>query len=197
MAEQLVAVVNPDGSLVGSGGGGGSVTVTNFPATQTVAGSVSVSNFPATQPVSGTVTANGGTSPTLANSWNVKLTDGTDTSSITTSGLGNALLVSTGTQVSGKTLSAVAVNTTGTTVDMGSAKANFTSVVQATGTITGTVTLELSIDGTVWVSSTVTANVTVAGNLALYSIGRPARYARVTLTAQAGTGTITADIMGG
>ncbi len=33
----------------------GSVSVTNFPATQPVSGSVSVSNFPATQPVSGTV----------------------------------------------------------------------------------------------------------------------------------------------
>jgi len=33
----------------------GSVSVANFPATQTVAGSVTVSNFPATQPVSGTV----------------------------------------------------------------------------------------------------------------------------------------------
>lgn len=43
---QLVSVLNPDGSLVGSGGGGGSVTVTNFPATQAV---------------SGTVTANAGT----------------------------------------------------------------------------------------------------------------------------------------
>jgi hypothetical protein len=35
----------------------GSVSVSNFPATQPVSGSVSVSNFPATQPVSGTVTA--------------------------------------------------------------------------------------------------------------------------------------------
>jgi len=39
----------------------GSVSVSNFPATQPVSGSVSVSNFPATQPVSGTVTANAGT----------------------------------------------------------------------------------------------------------------------------------------
>lgn len=39
----------------------GSVSVSNFPATQPVSGSVSVSNFPATQPVSGTVTANLGT----------------------------------------------------------------------------------------------------------------------------------------
>jgi hypothetical protein len=33
----------------------GTVSVTNFPSTQTVAGVVSVSNFPATQPVSGTL----------------------------------------------------------------------------------------------------------------------------------------------
>lgn len=38
--EQLVAVVNPDGSLVGTGGGASNVTVTNFPATQNVAGTV-------------------------------------------------------------------------------------------------------------------------------------------------------------
>lgn len=37
------------------GGSGGTVTVSNFPATQNVAGSVSVSNFPATQPISGSV----------------------------------------------------------------------------------------------------------------------------------------------
>lgn len=51
----------------------GSVSVSNFPATQPISGSVSVSNFPATQPVSGTVTANAGTGdftvvqPTAAN----------------------------------------------------------------------------------------------------------------------------------
>lgn len=38
---------------------GGSVSVSNFPATQPVSGSVSVSNFPATQPVSGTVAVSG------------------------------------------------------------------------------------------------------------------------------------------
>lgn len=37
---------------------GGSVSVSNFPATQAVSGSVSVSNFPATQAVSGSVTVN-------------------------------------------------------------------------------------------------------------------------------------------
>jgi hypothetical protein len=39
----------------------GSVSVSNFPATQAVSGTVSVNNFPATQAVSGTVTANLGT----------------------------------------------------------------------------------------------------------------------------------------
>jgi len=34
---------------------GGSVSISNFPVTQSVSGTVSVSNFPATQPVSGTV----------------------------------------------------------------------------------------------------------------------------------------------
>jgi hypothetical protein len=40
---------------------GGSVSVSNFPATQAISGSVSVSNLPSTQVVSGTVTANAGT----------------------------------------------------------------------------------------------------------------------------------------
>lgn len=44
----------------------GTVSVSNFPATQPVSGSVSISNFPATQPVSGTVTANIGTTNGLA-----------------------------------------------------------------------------------------------------------------------------------
>lgn len=41
-------------------------------------GTVAVSNFPATQPVSGTVTANQGTPNTIANSWPVEMTDGTN-----------------------------------------------------------------------------------------------------------------------
>jgi len=41
MPEQIVGAVNPDGSLIGTG---------------PISGTVSVSNFPATQPVSGTVT---------------------------------------------------------------------------------------------------------------------------------------------
>lgn len=48
----------------------------------TVDGTVAVSNFPATQPVSGTVTSNQGTPASVANSWPIKVTDGTDTASV-------------------------------------------------------------------------------------------------------------------
>jgi hypothetical protein len=46
--------VNPSGALVTESTVSGSVSVSNFPATQPVSGSVSVSNFPATQAVTGT-----------------------------------------------------------------------------------------------------------------------------------------------
>jgi hypothetical protein len=56
MAENVIAVTNPDGTLVGTGANVGSnVVVTNFPDPQNVAGTVAVSNLPATQPVSGSV----------------------------------------------------------------------------------------------------------------------------------------------
>ena len=172
MAENLVAVVNPDGTLVGSAASG-------------------------TQPVSGTVTSNAGTGPSVANSWNVKITDGVDIAPVSTSTLGNQLLGSTGCLTAGKSLAAVVVNTTGTTVDFGSAKNNFTGMVVITGTLTtATVTLELSLDNVTWASSTVSTVATTAGTYPLYSIGRPARYARVTLSAYTGTATVTADIMG-
>jgi hypothetical protein len=45
---------------------GGTVSVSNFPATQPVSGTVAVSNFPATQPVSGTVAA------TQSGTWTVQ-----------------------------------------------------------------------------------------------------------------------------
>lgn len=46
--------VNPSGALTVEASVTGSVSVTNFPATQPVSGSVSVSNFPTTQAVTGT-----------------------------------------------------------------------------------------------------------------------------------------------
>jgi hypothetical protein len=139
---------------------------------------------------------NAGAGPTVANSWNMRITDGVDISPVTTSALGNALLVTTGTQSAGTTLAAVAVNTTGTTIDFGAAKSDVTCVTVGTGTLTGTATIELSLNGTDWVSSTVTIAVTAASVLAGHSVGRPARYARATLSGQGGTGTLTATIMG-
>lgn len=49
-------LVDATGALITSGGGsGGTVAVSNFPATQPVSGTVGVSNFPASQTVTGTV----------------------------------------------------------------------------------------------------------------------------------------------
>lgn len=172
MAENLVAVVNPDGTLVGSAASG-------------------------TQPVSGTVTSNAGTGPSVANSWNMRITDGVDIAPVSTSGLGNGLIVSTGTLTAGRTLAGVAGNTTGTTVDTGSGHSNYTAVLLVSGTLTGTATLELSLDNVNWVSSTVTFTITTSGNFPMYSIGRPARYARVSLSGAGGAGTLSADIMAG
>lgn len=167
MSENLVSVINPDGSLVGSG----------------------------SSPVTGTVTSNAGTGPSVANSWNVRITDGVDIAPVSTATGGNQLLVSTGSLSAGTTLNAVTAATTGTAVDFGSAKNNFTGVCVGTGTLSGTATIELSLDNVNWLSSTITipAAVGVFGN---FSIGRPARYARITLGTTAGAGTITATLMG-
>ena len=51
------------GSLPAGSNAIGSVSVSNFPATQPVSGTVAVSNFPATQPVSGTVAVTQSTTP--------------------------------------------------------------------------------------------------------------------------------------
>lgn len=77
-AGDAVAIDNNAGETLAIDDGGGSITVD---------GSVSVSNFPATQPVSGTVTANQGTPNTTANAWPAKVTDGTNTATVTAGGL--------------------------------------------------------------------------------------------------------------
>lgn len=83
----------------------GSVSVSNFPATQpvsgtvtvqqataanlnaTITGSVSVSNFPATQPVSGTVAA------TQSGAWNVGINNGAGASAVNIQDGGNSITV--------------------------------------------------------------------------------------------------------
>lgn len=94
------------------------------------------------------------------------------------------------------TLNAVTANTTGTTADAGAAQSNWTGIAVATGSPTaGTITLELSVDGTTWVSSTSTNSIPAAGTYAVFSTGKPARYARVSLTGLAGTITLTVKMM--
>jgi hypothetical protein len=140
-----------------------------------------------------TVPVTGGTSSTPSY---VTITDGTNNVTVSASAsVGNALAVSSGSVFSGTTLNAVTGNATGTAVDSGSARSNWSFVAVGTSTLTGTLTLELSVDNVAWVSSTVTASLTAAGTVGGFSTGRAARYARVSLTAAAGSGSVTVKMM--
>lgn len=126
-----------------------------------------------------------------------KITDGSNVVTISSSGVvGNAMAVSTGSVFSGPTLSAVTGNSTGVAVDAGSARASWSAVGVGTATLTGTLTLELSLDNVSWVSSTATVALTAAGTVGVFSTGRAARYARVSLSAAAGAGSVTVNMMG-
>jgi hypothetical protein len=136
--------------------------------------------------------AGSGSSPGTAGF--VQVTDGTDQALVYT----NALAVSTGMETMAQTLNlsgAVAASNPGTAVDSKSTHSNWTGFATVTGTVTGTLVLELSLDGTMFLSSTITSAVGAPGNFPLYSIGRPARYARVSLNSAAGTGTVVANMM--
>jgi hypothetical protein len=129
----------------------------------------------------------------------VQITDGTNSVGVAPASGGNpsALVTTDGFINPATTLNAVTANTTGTSIDAGSAQSNWLGIAVATGSPTaGTLTLELSVDGTTFVSSTVTASVTAAGNFLLASTGRAARYARVSLTGLAGSITLTVKMMG-
>jgi hypothetical protein len=142
-------------------------------------------------PTTPTGTGSGSTAGTASF---VQVTDGTDSATVFTS----ALSVSTGQETMTQTLNlsgTVAASNPGTAVDSKSSHANWTGFITVTGTVTGTAVLELSLDGTMFISSTVTTSIGAAGNFPLYSIGRPARYARVSLNSAAGTGTVVANMM--
>lgn len=150
--------------------------------------------------VEGTYSSTGAVTPlpgTSASSPSfVEITDGTNNVTVSASAsVGNALAVSTGSVFSGTTLNAAAGNTTGTAVDSGSARSNWTMVAVGTGTLAGTLTIELSVDNVAWVSSTSTVALTAAGTVGAFSTGRPARYARASLSGATGTGTVTAKMM--
>lgn len=171
-ASMMVAVVNPDGTLVGAGEGGGAVTVTNFPATQAVSGSVTVSGTvtanvgTGTQPVSGTVTANAGT---------------------------GTFAVSTGTAAF-TSLNAVTGNATGTVADFTVAKATLGVVAVSTGTLAGDIEVFISHNNVNF--GTIGAQPLAAGVTMAFAVPLGARYARVNLSNITGTGTVTATVMG-
>jgi hypothetical protein len=74
-----VALPLPAGASTSALQTSGNASLTSILANQTNSTqTTSVLNFPATQPISGTVTANQGTPNTIANSWPVEITDGTN-----------------------------------------------------------------------------------------------------------------------
>lgn len=169
----LVSVLNPDGTLVGQGGGPeAQVEVTNFPATQPVSGSVTVS---------GTVTANVGTG-TQAVSGTVTANAGTGTFNIAS---GTAAFTS---------LNAVTGAATGTVADFTTAKTNMSIIAVSTGTLAGDIEVFISHNNTLF-GSIGTQPITAGGTLA-FSSPCGARYVRVNFSTPTGTGTITATVMG-
>lgn len=151
-----------------------------------------------TQTVAGTVTTNGGTSPSLANAWNIKVTDGTDTASVAvpTNG-GAALQVVTGVDATVTSLSA-ATTGNGTTYDFGAARANITAAVVVNGTVTsGTVRLEGSHNGTDWILLNTSAALATGVNQDVSKSGVAYRFARAAVgTAVGGGGSVTVTVAG-
>lgn len=162
----------------------GSLTTDGAQQTVRVIGTVSSS---------GTVTANGGTSPSLANAWNIKVTDGADTASV--SGL-NQLLVTTGVETAMTTLTAASAAGNGTTAAFGSAKQSISLVYTTTAGISaGAIALEVSHDNTNFfrTGTPVTLTASAVGNIA---IGDNAfRFARAVITTTVVGGTVSATIM--
>lgn len=176
MPESLVAVTNPEPS--------------NRPLVITPSGTVTVA---------GTVTANQGTPAVTANSWPMKVTNGSasvDVAPTSPAAQGNALLVATGPLTAGTTLSAASGVSNGTAIDYGCAKANITLVVVASaGVSAGTVALEVSHNGTDWYRHTTTVSTTAPGVFQTTMTGFAFRHCRGAITVGITGGTVTCTIM--
>lgn len=152
-----------------------------------------------TQTVAGTVTANQGTPAATANAWPTKVGNGTanvDVAPATPSGQGNALLVTGGVLTAGTTLSAASGISSGTVVDYGAAKNNFTLVVVASaGVSAGVVALEVSQDNTNFYRHTTSVTTSAPGVSQVTMSGFAFRYARGAITTAITGGTVTATLM--
>lgn len=136
---------------------------------------------------------------TTAGSANFSFTSGSlDVAIDGASYTGTSLNVADGRSVTASTtLSAVAANGNGSTVDFGRAMGNITVVTSTTGSPNaGTVTLQVSHDGTTWFTTTAVANVLATVTSATISNGAW-RYCRGVLAALGGgtAPTVTATLM--
>lgn len=140
--------------------------------------------------VSGTTTSNQGTPAAVANSWPVKITDGTDTVTVA----GTALSVTSGVETATITLNALSAVGPGVVVDFGSAKSNVSMVFLGT-VASGTVVLDVSHDSSTWFQTgTPIAITTTPQNIAVSN--NAFRYARGRITEVVTAGTVSATVMG-
>lgn len=149
--------------------------------------------------VAGTVSAGAvtqGTPGSTANSWPVKITDGTDTASVAapTNG-GAALNVVTGVDAVVTSLNA-ATTGNGTSFDFGAARSNLTAAVVVNGTVTsGTVRLEGSHNGTDWILLNTSAALATGANQDVSKTGVAYRFGRAAVgTAVGGGGSVTVTV---
>jgi hypothetical protein len=89
------------------------------------------------------------------------------------------------------TLNAVTTNATGVAADCGSTCSQATIVAVPTATLVGTVTLEGSLDNTTWVSTGTTITLVAATVASAFSVDKPFRFFRASLSAAAGSGSLT------
>lgn len=111
--------------------------------------------------------------------------------------MGVGLQVATGTLLSNNTLTAASATGAGSTVDLGSARANITlAVTSSAGVSAGVVALEVSQDNTNWFRSTTTVTTNAASTVFQTSLVGAWRYARANITTTITGGTVSATIMG-
>ncbi len=129
----------------------------------------------------------------------VNISDGSGTANVSVPGpnLGASLLVSSGQLVASTTINNQTGAITGTTVDFGSAKSNFSLMIRpGAGVSGGVIDLQVSQDGTNWVkvgnSSSALAATT---NQALSASGLAFRYARAVSSTNVAGGNVTVTAM--
>lgn len=168
----------------------GSLTTDYAQQTVRVVGTVTAAPS-GTQAVSGTVTANQGTAGTAAQGWFTRITDGTDSAAVTSTG---QFITTTGVETATTTLTAQSATGAGAVANFGASKQSITLAVTASaGVSAGVVALEVSQDSTSWFITNGSA--LAAPGVTATTVTGAWRYARGNVTTTITGGTVTATVM--